>query len=119
MEPNLAVSVFTSSALSVYLIQKLKDSKYFPWLTAETAKLNRVASALLAALGAVGLQYQWTSSTHTLVITNLTLSVIGLGIWHWLQHFTLQEVVYRATTSNSSLAKLIEGFLASQKPAAK
>lgn len=103
MEPNVALSVFTSSALAVWFIQKLKTSKYFPWLTAETARASRAASILIAALASAGLGMAWTSSTHTLVISNLTWQVVGLGLWHFAQHFTTQEVVYRATVNNSQL----------------
>lgn len=103
MEPNAALSVFTSSAIVVWLIQQVKASKYFPWITAETTKINRVASAILAMLTSAGLGWAWTPATHTLVISNLTWAVVGLAVWHSIQHFCLQEAIYRATERKSSI----------------
>lgn len=99
---DLTVSIITSSAVSVWLIQQLKQATWFPWLAAKAKTGSRLASALLAALSAAGLQWQWTAATHTLVITNLTLVVVALGLWHWLAHFSLNEVIYQAALNKPS-----------------
>jgi hypothetical protein len=93
------MSSLTASAVAVWIIQYLKGAKWFPLLQAHTKGASRLASIILAALGTAGLQWQWTSSTHTLAISNLTLMVILTGLWHVLQHFAVQEVVYQAAVN--------------------
>ena len=50
MQPSIAMTEFATSGLVVYFMQWLKGAKWFPWLTKETAKLNRGASVVLAAI---------------------------------------------------------------------
>jgi hypothetical protein len=97
MQPSLGLSEFTTSAVVVYIINTIKSTGWFMKLKSWLPQAERVASALLAALSTAGLQWQWTPETHTLVIANLTLAVVGLGVWHWVQHYVLQETIFRAT----------------------
>lgn len=97
--PDHTISSVTTSAVAVWLIQTLKNASWFPWLKAQAKVASRFASILLAAMGTAGLQWEWTKSTHTLVITNLTLGVVALGVWHCIQHFAMQEVIYQAAVN--------------------
>jgi hypothetical protein len=105
MISNLPVSEFTLSAVAVYLLQILKNAKWFPWLKAEAAKANRIASIILAFVGSVWTQWQWTADpttgTHTLIISGLSWAAVGLALWHWASHFAMQETIYRATSNRS------------------
>lgn len=100
---NVLATQITVGALSVAFLNWLKGSKYFPWLTQETAKLNRVFAALVALIGAVGVHLTWaagdTSGTYMITVTGATLHGIAMGGWVWLKQFVMQELIYRSTAN--------------------
>jgi len=106
MTANLPITEFTLSATIVYVLQLLKKASWFTWVKAEAAKANRVASIVLAFVGSVWTQWQWTldptTNTHTLVISGLSWAAVGLAVWHWLSHFAMQETIYQVTANRAS-----------------
>jgi membrane-associated HD superfamily phosphohydrolase len=85
-----------AAGLSVYAIQWLKNTNKIAWVGAGTDKLNRVLSALLAALSVVGVSVQFDQTAGVLTISGLTVaSVVALG-WNWVTQFVFQEVIYRS-----------------------
>lgn len=101
MNESLILSQIGSSALVVFLLQKAKESKWFPFLTTETAKLNRVVAVIAAGLVSVGVHTTFDKSAGTLVITGLTVSGILHGLWAWLNSYAVQHSIYKVTTINS------------------
>jgi hypothetical protein len=102
MVANIAVTEFTTSAVAVWLLQKLKTATWFPLVQQGRAWLNRAASIVLAGVGAVGVSYTWAPNPmggHMLTVAIPTLSVAALGAWHWLNHFVMQETIYQATSN--------------------
>jgi hypothetical protein len=83
-----------ASALTVWLIQWIKKIKQIPWISDDSAKLNRLISALLAAGTAVGIHA--TFNNGTLVITGLTLLGILTAAFNWLKAFVMNELIYQA-----------------------
>jgi hypothetical protein len=92
---DLVVSQVTLSAVVVVVLQWLKRSPWFPWLTDRTEKAKHVAAVLGAAATAVGVHYTYDASIGTLTITGVTLAGIGHGAWHWLQSYAFQESLYK------------------------
>jgi protein-S-isoprenylcysteine O-methyltransferase Ste14 len=80
MEVGTQVAV---AAIISFVVGQLKKASWFPWLTAETSKLNRIVAIVLSGLASVGVHFQWSAGTHSLLITGLSLATIGLGVWHW------------------------------------
>lgn len=108
---NPVMTQVTLSAIVVAGMQWLKNSKWFPLLTAESAKVNRVVAALAAAGAAVGVHMVWahpTDGTYVLTFSGLTLMGVLSGAWAWLKSFALQEMMFRATVKPEALV--------SQKP---
>lgn len=66
------------AAIASWLIEHFKNSKWFPWATQETNKLNKLLAALFSVLGTASIfvASAWEPSTHalTLTITGLTLA---------------------------------------------
>ena len=102
---NVAVTEFTTSAVAVYVLQKLKTAKWFPLAQHGKAWLNRYASIALAALGAVGVNYTWTtySGAQGIFIAWPGWFAITIAAWHWLNHYVMQETIYQATVNKVSL----------------
>jgi hypothetical protein len=100
---NIFITQFTSSAVVVWLIQKLKNASWFPWLQHGQATVSRLFSMAAAAAVAIGINYTWNPQTRGLLITIPTVSALLLGAWHWLNQFVLNETVYQATVNKVSI----------------
>jgi hypothetical protein len=105
---NIPMTEFTSSAVVVYAMQKVKTAKWFPLVQEGRAWVNRIVSIVAAALVSIGIAWSWTkdpaTGTHTLVIMNIGLWSILHGFWHWLNQYALQETVYQATANKPGIA---------------
>lgn len=88
------LSQLTASALVVYTLQALKKAAWMPWLTDRTHTLNRLVSALGAALTAVGIHLSFDSTTGTFMATGLTLTALGHGLWEWINQFALNQLLF-------------------------
>lgn len=100
---NIFVTQFTSSAVVVWLIQKLKNASWFPWLQHGQATISRLFSMVAAAAVAIGINYTWNPTTRGLLITIPTTYGLAVGAWHWLNQFVLNETLYQATINKVSI----------------
>lgn len=104
---NILATQFTSSAVVVYLMQKLKNAKWFPLVQDGRAILNRIVSIAAAFLTAVGISWSWTkdpaTGLHTFAIANIGMWSMIYGVWHWLNQYALQETIYQATINKISV----------------
>jgi hypothetical protein len=81
--------------MAVVVMQWLKKSSWFPWLTAESDKANKAVAAFMAAIAAIGIHYTYDASTATLTLTGISFAALGHGLWHWLQSYAVQETIYK------------------------
>lgn len=94
---------FMVSAIGVFIVQKLKAAKWFPWAQQiGTAGANRVIAAIIALFGATGVTYVWNAQAHSLLLSGLSLVGIGTALWHWFNQFVAQEVMYQTTVNKPS-----------------
>lgn len=101
------LSQFTSAAVVVYVLQLIKRSTWFPWLTIETKKANRIVAALGAAASALGVHFAFDMQAGSLLITGLTVTGVLHGGWHWLNAMAIQQTLYDGVVAKG---ELIEGF---------
>lgn len=96
----------TGSAITAYLVaevlQLLKESSWFPWLTAETAKANRIAGIVIAAVSAVGVHMTFSPDSGTLVVSGLTASGILTMGGDWLKQWAMQQFAFRSAIQKRS-----------------
>lgn len=105
------VSTITTSTVAVWLIQQLKKAKWFPIVQERgTVFAARLLSVLAAVAGTAGIQWQWAPSTGTLAITGLTWTVVGIGAWHCVQHFALQEWIYQSAVNKPSPQAVLDAL---------
>lgn len=109
---NAFATQVTVSGIVVALLQWLKNSKWFPWLSAESAKVNTVVAALAAAAGAIGVHLAWNQGaipgSYMLEVTGLTLMGVLGGVWAWLKMFVYQQIIFRATVKPTPLVPQLE-----------
>ena len=84
----------TTGAVIVYGIEWLKKSPWFSRITPETKVLNRIVSAVLAAIASVGISWQYDAHLGQLVITGLTWSTVAVSAWEFLKQFVMQQLVF-------------------------
>ena len=89
------------NAIIVAALQWLKNSKWFPWLSAETEKANRIIAVLLAGAAALGVHTNFDHTTGVLTITGLTLATIWSGLYNWLVSFVTQQTLFKVTVSQA------------------
>lgn len=94
-------SVVTAGAISVSIIQWLKNTKLVPFINHNSAALNRVVAWIAAFVSAVGLHYTWDSGTGTLTLTGLTATAIGTTLWATIKSYAFQVLIYRGIIDKS------------------
>lgn len=101
MDNNVVLTAFTSSAVSVAVINWLKNSKYFPWITKEKITLLRMLSVVAAAASGVGINYVWSGTNHSLLLSGLTMANGTAFVWTLLKHFAMNETIFQATKTKN------------------
>jgi hypothetical protein len=89
---NVLATQITAGAIIAFVVQKLKASPYFPWITEETKVLKNLLALVLAGAAAVGVNVAWNGADHTLVISGLTASGILLAAWAWAKQYVMQHL---------------------------
>lgn len=100
MDASIGVTHFTSAAIVVYAMNKLKAATWFPVLQKDWTLMNRAFSVVVAFLVSIGIHYTWTANSdgsHALLLQIPTLSALGLGLWHWLNQYAMQETLFQVT----------------------
>ena len=92
-------AVLTASAVSVWVIQQLKNSSWFKMLTPSSAVMNRLASAVAAIFTATGIHVAFASGTLT--ITGLTLGAILGAAIAWFKSFVMNELIYQGIVNKT------------------
>lgn len=94
-------TVFTSSAIVVFLLEWLKKQSWFTWLTEESTKRVKKAFALVfAVLSVAGIGYVYNLEAGTLTITGLTLTGILTALLEVVKQYIMQKLVYKVALSN-------------------
>jgi hypothetical protein len=103
-DANVALTTFTTSAMTVAAINWLKASKYFPWITKEKVTLLRFLSIGAAVASGAGIGHVWNPTDHSLVISGLTVTNGALFLWAIVKQFTMNETIFQATKPSSNPA---------------
>lgn len=103
-DANVALTTFTTGAMTVAALNWIKQSPYFPWITKEKTTLLRILSALAATASGVGISHVWNSADHSLVISGITISNVAMFFWAILKQFTMNETLFQVTKAKSDPA---------------
>jgi len=99
-------AVLTASAVSVWIIQKLKNASWFKLVTPDTKVMNLMASIFAAFLSATGIHI--TFNTGTLTITGLALSAILPAVIAWFKSFVMNELIYQGVVNKPATQTTIQ-----------
>jgi hypothetical protein len=120
MDPNasIAASHIGGTLLVVSGIQWVKKLKAIPWVATGTKAVSRVLSILAAFCVQAGINYEWTANpngTHNLLLTNVSLAVVGIGLFHVITQFLYQETGYQVLQGIQGVQGILN-FLQSSAP---
>ena len=117
-DANLAITHVTTAGVVVFIINWLKKSPYFPWITAQNTRILRALAVVGAGAAGLGIHYVWNPSDHSLVITGLSLAGILTAAGIWLKSFVTQEIIYQST-SKTALGDTLQQILKLLQPPAQ
>lgn len=104
--------LLTTSAMSVAIIQWLKNAKWVPFMDQHTAGINRAVSWGAAFLAATGLHYNYDPNSGTLTIMNLTAMAIVHAMWDATKSYAFNWLIYNTSgikTRAADVAAVAEG----------
>ncbi len=105
MEVDTIKNILILNAVCVWLIEVVKRSRYFPWVTQETEQINKMLSAFLAALSSAGITVVTINQgpgNLDIHITGLTLPTLLHFVWHGLGNYAVQKWVYKMVVPHVS-----------------
>jgi hypothetical protein len=85
----------TLAVIATYALQIIKKSKWFPWLTVESQKLNYIVGVVVAFGASVGVVATFDHTAGVLTITGLTWAGLGHGAARFIQQWVFQQVAYK------------------------
>lgn len=94
-------AVITISAVSVWLIQKLKSVAWVPFIQEHSKVANTIASVATAFVAAAGIHVGFVAASGTLTITGLTITGVATGLWLAGKSFVFNELIYQSTLKRS------------------
>jgi len=106
-DANVVLTSVAISGTTVGVINWLKRSKYFPWITKEKIILLRFLSAASATAAGVGIHWVWSTAadhSYSFAVTGITMATVLAFIKAiWVQ-FVGNEVIFQATKPQSNPA---------------
>lgn len=87
-----------AAALLSFLIQRLKGSTWFPWITAESEKVNRILAIVGSGLAALGIHIACSKVNHQCAVTWVDGMTIASGLWHWATQFAITHGWFKLVT---------------------
>lgn len=94
MNTQLETQLIVAAIVS-WLIQWVKNNPKTPWLNFDTARLNRIVAIIAALLTGAGILFKYDATAGILTVIGLTQANLSMLVWHAIQQFVLQHLVYR------------------------
>jgi len=103
--------LITTSAITVALIQWVKNTKWIPFVNQHSSTVNRIVGWCAAFVTAAGLHYTWDAGTGTLTLTNLHLINILHAAGDTTKSYAFQWLIYKGIvqTPARDVAAVTEG----------
>lgn len=102
MDANIVATQVTSAAVFVWAMQQIKAASWFPWLNAGGQVVTKRLISIAAAITIhTGIHFIWNPGTGEVwrqVVINIPAPwVMAVTVWHWLNQFVAQEILYQIT----------------------
>jgi hypothetical protein len=88
---QLISSQLAGAALMAYVLQWVKRSRLFPWVSEHTVGIQRALTAVTSLLAAIGIHYSFDSTAGVITITGIHAASIAAGLWEWAKQWAFQQ----------------------------
>ena len=116
MDANIAVTQLGAAGVVAWGLQLLKQSKYYPWLTRESASITKRLYSVACAIGVhTGIAAVWNAGTppvgfrYQLIINIPPIMVMLVTVWHWAVQFMFQEGWYQTVITRMAVPNVTTG----------
>jgi hypothetical protein len=99
---SLLGSQITIGAVTSYFLQVLKNAKWFPVMKQDGTRVVNILVSLVASAAAItGISYKYSSTDHTLLLTNVSWMMVLTAAYHWLSQYVIQHGWYKLAFSGA------------------
>ncbi len=106
---ELGWSLILAAATSEF-IEWMKGTTWFPWITAESEKLNRRMAILVSFATGLGLSFRYDPATHEFIVGGLVWSAIKHGLAQFVQtQAYFRVVVNRSIAGTTPPLAIVQG----------
>jgi hypothetical protein len=117
MVDSVVMTHIGTAGVSVALINWLKNSSYFPWITQEKSRVMRAVALVTAAIGTIGIAYTWEPTGRVLSFTIPTFGAVLAGASAYIKSFVVQELTYQMT-KRPNIADIAKAVISAINPQA-
>jgi hypothetical protein len=116
MEMDSLITTGAVGILCAYLLEAVKHSAWFPWITADSKTLNRWIGVIVACGTSLGISAHYDGSAGSLLVGGLNPGDLLHNGMHALSQWAIQQYTYDSAIAPQSmrqaLAKAIESLQA-------
>lgn len=101
LDPDL----LTINLVSAFIIEKVKGSRFVPFITQETKSLNRLIASFVSLAATVGVHFATnnpSSGVYVITVSGLTATSVLHAGFDWLKSYIGQEIVYQKLLKNGN-----------------
>jgi hypothetical protein len=91
LDANVLSTQITAAAAGAYALRLIQKWDKLPWVTSHTKLISAAFRTVLAFVASVGISLSWNGADHTLIISNLSLAILGKGLWHVFSLYAFQH----------------------------
>lgn len=99
----------TIAVITTYVFQWIKKSSWFPWLTMNSQKLNRILGVVVAFAASIGVVATFDHTAGVLTVTGLTMAGLGHGVARFIQQWVMQQTAYKVVIAPPMPGALQQG----------
>jgi hypothetical protein len=107
-DTNLMLTQISMSTFVVGLMEWMKKTHHFAWITAQSTKVNRLVAFLLSVGVAAGIHLTWSHGSapgdYTLGIIGATPLALMHAGWEIFKSFMTQQWIFRTAVKPVALA---------------
>lgn len=107
LDPQILAKQVEANAAFSFVLEYIKNSSHFSFITCDTKKLNKYIAMVASGLIALGISYNYSydpaldGGTLTLVLGHISIASLWTGLTQWFFSFITQQGVYKGIVKGS------------------
>lgn len=107
LDPQIIAKQMEANAAFSFLLEYVKNSSRFSFITCSSKRLNQVLGIIASGLIALGISYNYSydaaldGGTLTLVLGHISIGSLWTGLTQWFFSFLTQQGIYKGLVKGS------------------